>query len=257
MYCYDPSRDDWNALPKLPVRDFGLGQINGKLVAVGGVNTKTNKCSSEIYTLADNKWESKLPGMSTARSLVAVLSLDSGLLVAGGQTERGTSTNRVELFKQKTSQWYNVPLTLPTPAYNVSLTVSGDNLYLTGGYNDQQCGLDDTRMWSTSLSKIVNEGDRSDAQWRTLHSTPTCQPILASFSDNLLALGGWGKPKAHRVQKCVYVFSPQNNCWIYIADLPEPLTWSVSATLSPTETLVIGQDKRNKENKMYKSQLDL
>ena len=34
--CYDPSKDKWTTLPPLSVKWFGLGQVNGKLVAVGG-----------------------------------------------------------------------------------------------------------------------------------------------------------------------------------------------------------------------------
>ena len=36
VHCYDPPQDKWTTLPPLPVRWFGLGQVNGKLVAVGG-----------------------------------------------------------------------------------------------------------------------------------------------------------------------------------------------------------------------------
>ena len=36
VYCYDPSQDNWTTLPPLPVYWFGLGQVSGKLVAVGG-----------------------------------------------------------------------------------------------------------------------------------------------------------------------------------------------------------------------------
>ena len=36
VYSYDPSQDTWTALSPLPVRYFGLGQVNGKLVAIGG-----------------------------------------------------------------------------------------------------------------------------------------------------------------------------------------------------------------------------
>ena len=37
VYCYDPSGDNWTTLPPLPIKYFGLGQINGKLVAFGGM----------------------------------------------------------------------------------------------------------------------------------------------------------------------------------------------------------------------------
>ena len=38
VQCYDPSQDKWTTLSqlKLPVRYFGLGQLDGHLVAVGG-----------------------------------------------------------------------------------------------------------------------------------------------------------------------------------------------------------------------------
>ena len=36
VYCYDLSQDKWTTLPPLPVKLFGLDQVNGKLVAVGG-----------------------------------------------------------------------------------------------------------------------------------------------------------------------------------------------------------------------------
>ena len=36
VYCYDPSHDKWTTLPPLPIKFFGLGQINSKLAALGG-----------------------------------------------------------------------------------------------------------------------------------------------------------------------------------------------------------------------------
>ena len=36
VYCYNISLDKWTTLLPLPVKWFGLGQVNGQLVAVGG-----------------------------------------------------------------------------------------------------------------------------------------------------------------------------------------------------------------------------
>ena len=36
VYCYDPSQDKWTTLPPLSVCYFGLGQVNGELIAAGG-----------------------------------------------------------------------------------------------------------------------------------------------------------------------------------------------------------------------------
>ena len=48
IYCYDPSQDKWTTLPPLPVRWFGLGQINGKLVAVGGMKRSTGNETNNV-----------------------------------------------------------------------------------------------------------------------------------------------------------------------------------------------------------------
>ena len=48
VYSYDPSQDKWTTLPPLPVKWFSLGQVNGKLVAVGG--SKDDKAVNNAYT---------------------------------------------------------------------------------------------------------------------------------------------------------------------------------------------------------------
>ena len=85
--CYDPSQDEWTTLPaSLPVKSFGLGEVNGKLVAVGGEKSNNrNIISAEVHTYENEKWElTEIPPMPTARSLPSVLSLQSALVVAGG-----------------------------------------------------------------------------------------------------------------------------------------------------------------------------
>ena len=49
VYCYDLSQDKWTTLPPLPVKWFGLDQVNGKLVAVGGMK-KGQDPSNGVYT---------------------------------------------------------------------------------------------------------------------------------------------------------------------------------------------------------------
>ena len=72
IYCYDPSRDKWTTLPPLPVKWFGVSQVNGKLVAVGGVKVSCGK------------WKQAIPPIPTARNFPGILSLHSALIVAAG-----------------------------------------------------------------------------------------------------------------------------------------------------------------------------
>ena len=49
IFCYDLVQDKWATLPPLSVKWFGVGQVNGKLVAVGGLK-RSNDTTNEVYT---------------------------------------------------------------------------------------------------------------------------------------------------------------------------------------------------------------
>ena len=107
VYCYDPSQDKWITLPPLPVKYFGLGQINGKLVAVGGEKKSDFMPTNDVYTYdkRSQKWKKIIPPMPTARHSPGVLSLQLALIVAGGDRELWAYISAVEIFKADTSQW--------------------------------------------------------------------------------------------------------------------------------------------------------
>ena len=86
VFCYDPSQDNWTTLPPLLVRHFGLGQLNGKLVAVGGKKKSDRNFTNEVYTYDERskKWKQTIPPMPKVRSSPSVLSLHSEFVVVGG-----------------------------------------------------------------------------------------------------------------------------------------------------------------------------
>ena len=103
---------------------FGLGQVNGKLVAVGGEKgSHLTPCpTNEVYTYNERsqKWKHTVPPMPTARHSICVLSLQSALVVAGGDRALGSYIAAVEIFKLDTSQWYRTD-PLPIACSNLSL----------------------------------------------------------------------------------------------------------------------------------------
>ena len=66
--------------------------------------------------------------MPTARYAPGVLSLQSALIVAGGDTPSGHFMDIVEIFKPDTLQWYKTD-PLPTDCYDVSLVIIGNTCY--------------------------------------------------------------------------------------------------------------------------------
>ena len=137
VHSYKPSQNEWVTLPPLPVKYFGLGQLNGKLVAIGGVRAKDKKPTGEVYTYDEKvqKWKQTIPSMQTAQASPGVLSIKSmyALIVAGGEVKQNSYTNAVEIFKPPMPQWYKA-YSLPTACCEIS-TVSIDNTcYILGGY---------------------------------------------------------------------------------------------------------------------------
>ena len=248
VYHYDSSQDNWTTLPPLPVQWFGLGQVNGKLVAAGGWK-KDSRATNEVYTYDERprKWKQTLPSMPTARCVPAIMSLQSALVVAGGHTSTGY-TDAVEIFKADTSQWYRTD-PLPIACRNVYLVNIGSTCYALGGYKRPSylnqalyASVDDLLHNAVPAKHTDHSGSSPNTQsaWKTLANTPTYKPAATVIFGNLLALGGDKTSKGEAEKKEVYMFSPSTKSWVYISDLPEPRSNTAVAVLSSTEILVIG-----------------
>ena len=269
VYCYDPSQDNWTTLPPLPVKWFGLGQLNGKLVAVGGLK----KCGgdvhvaicNEVYTYDEHsrKWKQTIPSMPTARHSSYVLSLQSALVVVGGDLAVGVYTDAVEIFKADTSQWYRTD-PLPTACRDIYLTVVGSTCYALGGFNGSHlnqvlyASVDDLHNALPANQTTHSGSSDTQSAWKTLADTPTYQPAAAVLASNLLVIGGYETPKGKADMNLVYMYSPSTNSWIYINDLPAPLSDTAVAVLSSTEILMIGGwYDYGRVNSVYKGTLQI
>ena len=266
VYCYDPSQDNWTTLPPLPVRYFGLGQVNGKLVVVGGRKKSDGRTTNEVYTYDElsRKWKHTIPPMPTARHSSGVLSLQSALVVAGGDTSNEEYTDAVEIFKSDTSQWCRTDR-LPTPCRDISPVVIDNTCYAIGGYRDSLCLnqalhalVDDLLRNAVPANQTTHSGSTDTrSAWKALANTPTYLPAAAVLTGNLLATGGKETSEGRADKENVYMFSPSTNSWIYISDLPEPRSFTAVAVLSSTEILVIGGWCGGKVSTAYKGTLQL
>ena len=253
VHCYDPSQDKWTTLPPLSVWYYSLGQINGKLVAIGGVKDKMFRRSHEIYTYDEKSqyWKKTTVAESkpVARDCMAVLSLQSTLIVAGGEVTLRIATDVVEIFRADTSQWYKTD-PLPVACCSLSMVAIGNTCLALGGYkhplnlNQALYASVDDLLGNTVPANQTTHSGSSDTQsaWKMLPNTPTYQPTAAVLAGNLLAIGGWTTPReeASTWRKEVYMYSPSTNSWIYVSDLPAPRSDCAVAVLSSTEILVIG-----------------
>ena len=254
VFCYSPFENTWSALPACDVRYFGLSQVRGKLVIVGG-RKRSFEVSNEVYEFdeATHSWKQLIPPMPTARYSPAVLSHHSALIVAGGNTGilYSTRTSVVEIFSEKTFQWHTtepLPFCWSAPS---SLLIN-NRWYLLGGaaegedYSNHAVCAHIDLLLQKALPRDQASADRdstNNSAWEVLPNTPHCTPTAATFGSALLAVGGTATNKWSLNMQgvtTVHVYSPCTNAWIHISDLPAPRVRAAIAMLSQTELLIIG-----------------
>ena len=228
-----------------------MGQVNGKLVAVGGIRKWwNNDVHNEVYTYDEQsrKWKQTIPPMPTARRSPSVLNLQSALLVVGGGLDTTSCySDAVEIFKSDTLQWYKTGH-LPVLGCLISLVAIGSTCYALGGFNGSclnralYASVDDLLGNAVPANQTTSRRGSSDTQsvWKTLPNTPTYQPSAAVLADKLLAIGGKETSVGGTDKKEVYMYFPSTNSWIYVSDLLVPRSDTAAAVLSSTEILVIG-----------------
>ena len=297
VQCYDPTQDKWKVLPKLPVRYFGLGEIKGKLVVVGG-ETKSIKngevvCerSSQVWTFEGKSWKRNISSMSIARLRPAVISHKMALIVAGGE-HYNEVTRTVEVFRTDQSKWQGTQsLSLPTACYGASAVLSRveNSCYVVGGMGEGESGYLSSAVCAsiedifrdtpqvTTVSPLASERltvedlrrrasclrmlQSSLSPWKALPDTLTYSPAIAVLAGSVITVGGWSTSGVGaEAQSSIHRYISSTDCWVTVGNLPVPLAETTCVSLSPAEVLVIGGwDANNRCNSetVYKLSLHL
>ena len=253
---YNIQNQKWlSAIEHTVVTAFGVGQVTGKLVTVGGNNKNSMMISNNMsfYNQHAGKWTSKNP-MPTARQQPTVISQPAYLIVAGGITSVTSKscyecTNIVEIFSSSTSQWRKVD-SLPIACGFQSGGLSNGMVYLIGG-KDETSRLQKTFI--ASLEQLLaettktstphsQEASTENSLWREATDTPAYDPSALVLLDVVLALGGATSADSPFRQKVrsIYAYSASINSWIHVGELPVPLSGACVVALSPIEFLIIG-----------------
>ncbi|WP_123921426.1 T9SS C-terminal target domain-containing protein [Chryseobacterium viscerum] len=115
----------------------GSALYNGKIYVFGGSGLNgapTTKFSNrfQYYDIASNTWH-PLPDMPTAREAKGKIVNDK-LYVIGGFN--GTSSRLINVYDLNTNLWTNQYI-MPAGISGHSLAVSGNKIFIAGGYNNQ------------------------------------------------------------------------------------------------------------------------
>ena len=236
---YSTTDNTWYTLPPAPVRWFGMGELNGQLVIVGGW-TRQLDVTGKVHTLnsSTQKWVESIAPMPTARFRPAVFSLPSCLTVVGGGDQRGKNFSDVEVFMPHTSQWHKTTSPAPSPLYNMTTTVIHNKCFIAEYGSTkiyQLCvSLQQTTTDSSNTPQVITE-------WTNLCDLPHEGCGLGSINGCLLAVGGrvWPNPIT-----TILGFSPITNTWKTVGELPEPRRNCTTVLLPTGELLDMGGEDR-------------
>ena len=266
VFQYNHNQDTWSQLPICSTRQFGLTQLDGQLVTVGGNRIDKIIPINNVYVFQKSKtWENFIiPPLPTARFYPTAFNYKSTLIVSGGIThwntdsEHSTRTNAVEVFQTKTYQWYRAE-PLPVAHSNMSCAIVDDTCYLIGGV---KLGSASRHAYCTSVSNLITrtlppnhpktsstpQASPSLPTWQVLPECPLSYFTAAELGGCLLAIGG--RDSSDSPSSAVHMYSPSTNSWVRISsgDLPVPRDSAAATQLEGGKVIFVGGDSDESNN---------
>ena len=194
VFEYNPASDKWTTLPPCPVGLFGLGQLSGELLTVGGLACDGITKKVYHYKPESQQWEEFLQPMPTARAYPTVISTQSALVACGGFTGFSQTfgcyiplvCTTVEVYTTLTSQWHTAD-PLPVPVYMTASATINNTAYLLGGLTTDQEPIKTVQYAPVaSLIQRATSHPQQLASAARPHSTSSAWKTLRSLNRTLI-----------------------------------------------------------------------
>ena len=256
IHSYDSSSKTWSELPKCLNYGFSLALVKGLLTAIGGnipnydasVIRLSCEFTSSLLSLTDNGWIEQFPPMPTKRWATIALCSGTSLVVAGGIGVGYKTLNIVEVMDTDTQQWFTAS-SLPHPLSQASATLCEDQVYMLGGFDQNQqssksvstCSLADLlqscQPYSLGIQlKILPP--LSARVWYGLVSTPFVFSTCASLNGQLLAVGGCDFD--NKDTDAIHMYNTTTKSWEVISRMKTPRSRCQVAVFPCNELMIVG-----------------
>ena len=242
VYCYD-SRGKWTALPDCYSTAFSLTAIDGKLVAVGGLEGVMSR-RLYCYDSHSREWnENAFPPMPTARREPITLTTPRCLIVAGGFSGV-RALDVVEVMSISEKKWTSCPSPLPHIVYGGTMALCDNQLFLTPfnveSVNTQQmvlaCPLSD-------VNKPVNKKffKKYAGYWQRLKDLPAPLGSIVAMDGRILAIGGkTSQNSSTKATNSVWEYAQSSGTWSVVSHMKADRWTPIVATLPHDRLLVVG-----------------
>ena len=256
VYKYDSVKNEWSILPPTPVRYFGVGTLNGKLVIVGGQSEEVYTNRSCVFEEDTQQWVESISPMHNGLSASLVITHNTSLIMCGLTDE--SSPPSMLIYCHQSSQWHSrapPPLNFNT-GFCSAVTVN-DTYYIAIGTEGVMVARplpSSAAVFSQPLSTLLDPNTPST--WQRMPDTPCHTSHLITTGGCLLALGGLHNAcdvyddaaVATNLTTAVHAFCPATSSWVKIGDLPDKRAGSTITTLSSGEIFLTGGEIPDKDN---------
>ena len=234
---YDPFKDEWSVLPKLPYENFSLVVLLNKkqLLAIGGVD-ENHQVSNKVFAWDEDnqKWTTPYPNMPTARYHSSSISHGSVVIVAGGMTSKNPQiiTGVVEVLhtasKSSKSHWTMVER-LPYVVSKAIPFIVNDNLHIAVGCNNEEestCNIVTASLQDLLQSSSKKPVVKSGKVWNKLPDMPYSSWSINYYQGRLIIFNGDRKVEqselTHRsvwkVFPLIHLYNLDTMAWDYVAE---------------------------------------
>ena len=241
-YNININENGWSKLPPPGHYKGRLQILNDKLTVIGGVDNATDEVTSKVSTFNNdsNNWSREFPNMIMPRSKPGVVTHEYHVIVLGGAIDDGVHTDDIEVLNLTPPfQWRKSYIKLQKPMWDISLTISHDQLYIVG-YSKSD-GRSSTAYQLPVASIIASTTQPSTSgqsvDWNKLPKAPHYHTALLPHSYPPVIIGGsiQGVPTSD-----VAILDITKNKWNRLASLSTPRNAVAVVPISHESILVIG-----------------
>lgn len=261
VHRYNSDSGTWAVLPDIPVKLFTIAQLNGQLLAVGGLDGSTNSLSKTIYVWdsSEEQWSPSLyPSMPSGLSRPGCANYKHYLILAGGFASRVFSSAVAILDTQK-KKWYAGPCLPSNTEGGIARTiVIGERVYML---IHQRGTLTPTKfILHASLSTLILYGEsgrtHDSSVWEMLSGDVLHYvTMIFSIGGMLLTVGEWPRGVATsvavlepismklpttKVSANIHLYNPDPHTtrWVKVGELPEVM-YDCACTMLPSGKLFV------------------
>ena len=248
IHQYSTNDNEWSTLPRAMVAAFGLGQLSGKLITVGGVDKGQSVGNVYQFNEESQQWEeSPIPPMPTPRHRPCVITHQSNVAACGGAISKRALSAAVEVFMNSSSQWHRAA-PLPMPYLVTQRTVIQDTYYLGAMVPEKK--FFQKHVFSASLPQLFqtlpcDQQPSALQNWTSLPDMPYLGGALANMGGTLLAIGGADEETEMEEDRkeettAVHAYCPSTSSWVQVGTTPLPCSLSTAQLLPSGQLILIG-----------------